>query len=121
KKMSHGFEGLVSYTLSNAEDTVTDMFGQANLAEDPGLGRNPDDPTGLPLGFNAAGFKGPAPVDQRHRLVVSGIGELPWRLRLSGTITLGSGRPFTALSGGDGNGAGLANTVRGARGRHNHA
>src|SRR5262245_64765846 len=49
KRMSHCFEGLVSYTLSNAEDTVSDTFGQANVAEGPGYGRDPLDAAGRPL------------------------------------------------------------------------
>jgi hypothetical protein len=108
KRMSHGFEALASYTLSEAEDTVSDMFGQANVAEDPGAGRDPRDAAGLPLGFAPDAFRGPSAVDQRHRLVLSALGELPWSLQLSGVVTLGSGRPFTALSGVDGNGDGLA-------------
>src|SRR5262249_54452185 len=58
KRMSHGFEALVSYTLSEAEDTVSDMFGQANIAEDPGLGRDPGDRAGLPVGFDPSSFRG---------------------------------------------------------------
>jgi hypothetical protein len=113
--MSHGFEALVSYTLSAADDTVSDMFGQANLAEDPGFGRNPADRAGLPLGFEPGGYRGPAAVDERHRLVASALGRLPWALQLSGTVTLGSGRPFTALSGVDSNGDGVAITDRARR------
>jgi hypothetical protein len=107
KRMSHGFEALVSYTLSEAEDTVSDTFGQANVAEDPGLGRDPADLAGLPRGFDPETFRGPSAVDQRHRFVLSALGTLPWRLELSGVVSVGSGRPFTALSGVDGNGDGL--------------
>ena len=67
--------------------------------EDPGLGRDPADPGGLPIGFDPQAFRGPAAVDQRHRFVASAVAELPWRLRLSGIVTLASGRPYTALSG----------------------
>ena len=115
KRMRHGFEALASYTLSKAEDTVSDMFGQANLAEDPGLGREPGDPAGLPLGFDASSFRGPSAVDQRHRVVLSALGRLPLGLELSGIVTVGSGRPFTALSGVDSNGDGLAVNDRARR------
>lgn len=37
----------------------------------------------------------PADFDERHRLVMSGTYGLPWGLRASGIITLGSGFPFT--------------------------
>ena len=72
------------------------MFGQANVAEDSGLGRDPADPAGLPRGFDPATFRGPSAVDQRHRFVLSALGELPWRLELSGIVTVGLG---TALHG----------------------
>ena len=62
------------------------MFGQANLAEDPGLGRDPGDPAGLPRGFDPDSFRGPSAVDQRHRFVLSALGRLPCRLELSGIV-----------------------------------
>jgi hypothetical protein len=115
KRVSHGFEALASYTLSKAEDTVSDMFGQANLAEDPGLGRDPNDPEGLPRGFEPGSFRGPSAVDQRHRFVLSALAHLPLQLELAGIVTVGSGRPFTALSGVDGNGNGIAVNDRARR------
>lgn len=108
KRMSHGFEALASYTLSKAEDTGSDLFGQANVAEDAGMGRDPADPAGPPRGFDPAVFRGPSAIDQRHRFVLSALGDLPWRLRLSGIATWGSGRPYTALSGVDSNRNGVA-------------
>src|SRR5262249_40620011 len=102
-------------TLSEAEDTVSDMFAQANIAEDSGLGRDPGDRAGLPLGFDSSSFRGPSTVDQRHRFVVSGLGRLPLGFELSGIVTVGSGRPFTALSGVDSNGDGVAVTDRARR------
>jgi hypothetical protein len=115
KRMSHGFEGLVSYTLSEAEDTVSELVGQVNLTEDPGLGRNPRDPEGSPLGFDTSSLRGPAAVDQRHRLILSGLARLPGAFELSFILTAGSGRPFTALSGVDSNGDGATLTDRARR------
>jgi hypothetical protein len=115
KRPSHGFEALASYTLSEAEDTSSDMFGQANIAEDPGFGRDPHDREGPPLGFDTGPSRGPSAVDQRHRFVLSALGRLPWGLQLSGILTVGSGRPFTALSGVDSNGDGVAATDRARR------
>ena len=115
KRMSHGFEALVSYTLSNAEDTVSELVGQGNLTEDPGFGRDPRDPSGPPLGFDPGSIRGPSAVDQRHRLVLSALGRLPLGLELSGIVTVGSGRPFTALSGVDSNGDGVPITDRARR------
>jgi hypothetical protein len=115
KRMGGRLEALASYTLSEVEDTGSDMFGQANTAEDPGRGRDPSDPAGLPLGFSPEAFRGPAATDQRHRFVLSALAELPWRLSLSGIVTVGAGRPYTALSGVDSNGDGVAANDRARR------
>jgi outer membrane receptor protein involved in Fe transport len=109
------FEAQASYTLSKAEDLGNDIIFASNQAEDPGLGRDPANPGGLPVGFDPQAFRGPAIVDQRHRFVASAVAELPWRLRLSGIVTLASGRPYTALSGVDSNGNGLSATDRARR------
>lgn len=115
KRMGHGFEAQASYTLADADDTVSDLVGQVNVTEDPGSGRNPRDPTGPPLEFDPSSFRGPSAVDQRHRFVLSVLGQLPWRLRPSAIVTLGSGRPYTALSGVDSNGDGLTVSDRARR------
>jgi hypothetical protein len=105
KRLSHRYQLLVSYTVSKAEDTSTDF--QSNFVpQNSGFGRNPEDKDGLPLGFDPDSERGPATHDQRHRLVVSGIYELPWRMQVSGILTAGSGRPYTPLAGADLNGDG---------------
>ncbi|PYP99167.1 MAG: hypothetical protein DMF82_25720, partial [Acidobacteria bacterium] len=81
KRFTQGSQVMVSYTLSKAEDTSTDFQG-ASVVQDQGLGRNPADPYGLPLGFNALAEKGPATHDQRHRFVLSGVARLPWEFQL---------------------------------------
>jgi hypothetical protein len=98
---------LGSYTLSKAEDNSTDF--QSNfIPENNGRGRNPEDRSGLPLGFDPMAERGPATHDQRHRLVLSGTYSLPGELGVSAILTAASGRPFTPLAGldlnGDGNG-----------------
>ena len=102
-----GGQFLGSYTLSKAEDNSTDF--QSNfIPENNGLGRNPDDRTGLPRGFDPMSERGPATHDQRHRLVLSGTYALPGDFGVSAILTAASGRPFTPLAGvdlnGDGNG-----------------
>jgi carboxypeptidase family protein/TonB-dependent receptor-like protein len=98
----------LSYTLSKAEDTVADF--QSVFPQDQGRGRNPADPTGLPLGLDPRAERGPANHDQRHRFVLSGIVPLPHGFQVSTIVTAGSGRPYTVLAGadlnGDGNGGG---------------
>jgi uncharacterized membrane protein len=96
---------LVSYTLSKAEDTSTD-FQSAFLPENNGVGRNPDDLSGLPRGFDPARERGSSTHDQRHRLVISGVYEFPLGIQVSSIVTAASGRPFTALAGVDLNGDG---------------
>jgi len=67
--------------------------------QNQGLGRNPADPNGLPLGFDPLADKGPATHDQRHRFVLSGMVRLPLDFQFSSIITAASGRPFNALAG----------------------
>jgi hypothetical protein len=104
KRFSRGHEFLLSYTLSKAEDTVNDLYSSPEAS---GRGRNPADPTGLPVGFDPDRERGPSPNDQRHRVVLSGIYDLPWSLRVSAVVSAGSGRPFTPTAGEDLNGDGV--------------
>ena len=107
KRLSRSHQFLLSYTLSKAEDTSTD-YQSSFVVQNSGYGRNPEDKFGLPLGFDPISEKGPATHDQRHRLVLSGIYQMPWSLQLSGIVTAASGRPFTPLAGADLNGDGNA-------------
>jgi len=104
-RSNSGHQFTASYALSKAEDTTTD-FQTTFIVQNSGAGRNPTDRFGLPLGFDAGAERGPAIQDQRHRLVLSGVYQLPRGLQLSGIVTLGSGRPFTPLAGADLNGDG---------------
>ncbi len=99
KRFGRQSEVLLLYTFSKAEDLATDYaFSQP---QDNGLGRNPADPKGLPLGFNPMLERGPSLQDERHRFVLSGMYELPWRMTVSGIGTIGSGRPFNIVAGTD--------------------
>jgi hypothetical protein len=104
KRFSRGHDFLLSYTLSKAEDTVLDYYSTPEVS---GRGRNPLDPTGLPLGFDPGRERGPSANDQRHRVVLSGLYELPWSLQVSAVFSAGSGRPFTPRAGEDLNGDGV--------------
>jgi hypothetical protein len=105
KRFSRNYQFLASYTLSKAEDNSTD-FQSAFIPETNGLGRDPANPNGLPVGFNPDLEKGPANHDQRHRLVLSGLYRLPGDIQVSTIATAASGRPFTPLAGFDWNGDG---------------
>ncbi len=120
RRFSHGLQFLLSYTLSKTEDTSTD-FQSSFLVQNSGYGRNPDDPFGLPLGFDPASERGPATHDQRHRVVASGICHLPWDLSVSGIVTAASGRPYTPLAGADLNGDGNGGQFPPDRARRNPA
>jgi hypothetical protein len=108
KRFSRNYQVLASYTLSKAEDLTTDF--QSIFPQDMGRGRNPNDRTGLPVGFDPLAEKGPASHDQRHRFVLSGLYRFPHDFQVSTIVTAASGRPYTALAGadlnGDGNGGG---------------
>jgi hypothetical protein len=105
-KRSNGrYQVQAAYTLSKAEDTATD-FQTAFIVQDSGLGRNGQDPDGLPIGFDRYADLGPANHDQRHRLVVNGAYRLPGAFQASAILAIGSGRPYNILAGADLNGDG---------------
>jgi hypothetical protein len=107
KHLSKAYQFLVSYTLSKAEDTSTD-FQSPFIPQNTGKGRDPNNPDGLPIGFDPNQEKGPSLQDQRHRLVVSGLYVLPRDIQVSSIVTVASGRPYNILAGADldGNGDG---------------
>jgi hypothetical protein len=120
KRLSNNYQFLVSYTYSKAEDTSTD-FQSAFIVQNNGAGRDPNNPTGLPLGFNPRSEKGAATQDQRHRLVVSGLYQFPWQVQFATIVTAASGRPFTPLAGVDLNGDGDGGAFPSDRARVNPA
>jgi hypothetical protein len=120
RRLADNFQYLVSYTLSKAEDTSTD-FQSAFIAMNNGRGRDPNNLTGLPIGFDPLSEKGASTQDQRHRLVISGLYQFPWQISLSGIITAASGRPYTPLAGVDLNGDGDGGAFPSDRARTNPA
>jgi hypothetical protein len=105
KRFNGRYQLLASYTLSKAEDNSTD-FQSAFVPETNGLGRNRQDLTGLPVGFDPDRERGPSTQDQRHRFVMSGLYVAPAGVQLSSIVTLASGRPYNILAGADLNGDG---------------
>ncbi|HJQ35659.1 MAG TPA: TonB-dependent receptor [Thermoanaerobaculia bacterium] len=120
RRLANNYQFLVSYTYSKAEDNSTD-FQSAFIAQDNGRGRDPNNPTGLPIGFDPQSEWGPATHDQRHRLVVSGLYQLPWGFNVSTIVTAASGRPYTPLAGADVNGDGDGGAFPADRARTNPA
>ncbi|MGZ7031441.1 MAG: outer membrane beta-barrel protein, partial [Thermoanaerobaculia bacterium] len=120
KRLSSNYQFLVSYTLSKAEDTSTD-FQSAFIVQNNGRGRDPNNLTGLPIGFDPNSEKGAATHDQRHRLVVSGLYQAPWQIQFATIITAASGRPYTPLAGVDLNGDGDGGAFPSDRARVNPA
>ena len=106
KRMSRGSQAMVSYTLSKADDSISDFI--SNPPQDQGRGRDRQNPGGLPLGFDPSAERGPSLQDQRHRLVLTGLHELPFGLQLSAIFIAGSGRPYNIIAGADLNGDGDA-------------
>ena len=100
RRLTDGFQFLVSYTLSKAEDNSTD-FITVFLPQNLGAGRDPNDPGGLPIGFDPGSERGPALHDQRHRFVASGTYVAPADIQISGIINVASGAPFNILAGVD--------------------
>ncbi len=111
KRLSRRTQFMASYTISKAEDNSTD-YQSAFVPAEMGRGRDPNDPKGLPIGFDPISEKGPSLQDQRHRFVLSGLVLAPGDVQISSIVTLGSGRPYNILAGvdlnGDGNGGATA-------------
>ena len=112
KRLGHRYEFLASYTLSKAEDDSTD-FPSAFLPQNNGLGRDPQNQNGLPIGFDPRSERGPSLQDQRHHLVLSGMYTAPYGLNLSAIVTVASGRPYNIIAGADLNGDGDGGTIPG--------
>jgi hypothetical protein len=84
RRFSNGFEMLASYTWSHAIDNV-----------DPDLpSQNPNDPN-----FTGNQEKGNAIYDQRNRFVLSGVYTAPFKIRIGGVGTFGSGLPYNITTG----------------------
>jgi hypothetical protein len=106
KRLSNRYQFQVSYTLADTEN-MADVY--TTVPENHGFGRNVDDPTGLPVGFDPYYDRGPSTnLDVRHRLGLSGLWQAPWGFLLSGIVTAASGGPFTPDAGSDLNQNGLA-------------
>jgi hypothetical protein len=84
-----------------------------------GRGRDPNNPKGLPIGFNSNTDRGNATQDQRDRFVLSGLYQFPWQIQFSTIVTAASGRPFTPLAGVDLNGDGDGGAFPSDRARTN--
>ena len=120
KRFSSNLQFLLSYTRSKAEDNSTD-FQSAFIVMNDGRGRDPNNPKGLPIGFNSNTDRGNATQDQRDRFVLSGLYQFPWQIQFSTILTAASGRPFTPLAGVDQNGDGDGGAFPSDRARTNPA
>ncbi len=118
KRLSSNFQVLLSYTRSKAEDNSTD-FQSAFIPQKDGLGRDPNNPKGLPIGFDPSAERGFATQDQKDRFVLSGLYQFPWQVQFSTILTAASGRPYTALAGVDLNGDGDGGAFPSDRARTN--
>jgi hypothetical protein len=106
RRLSRGSQAMVAYTLSKAEDSISDFINSP--AQDQGRGRDPQNPDGLPVGFDPSRERGPSLQDQRHRFTATAVHDLPFGFQASGIFTAGSGRPYNIIAGVDLNGDGDA-------------
>lgn len=84
KRLTHGFNGLLSYTWGHSVDTVGQSFGGG--ADGP----LPQDPR------NRLASQGNSPFDIRHRLTIAWNYALPWGgWQINGINTFQTGLPFT--------------------------
>jgi Carboxypeptidase regulatory-like domain len=78
---------FTKYGEFDAAYTLAKAFNYENDDQIP-FEYSPIDPN------NLHGEYGPPPNDQRHRLVLSGVGNLPWKLRFAPIWTMASGVPM---------------------------
>jgi Carboxypeptidase regulatory-like domain/TonB dependent receptor len=104
-RFTRHFQFHSAYTFSKSLD-------YANYDQVP-FGYPPVDPSNLHREY------GPAPNDQRHRLVVQGTADLPFHFRISPLWTYASGVPMDILEG-DGSGDRVPELGRNAGGRQFH-
>lgn len=90
RRFANGFQFNVAYTLANAENLSGSGNGGGSGSESPFSGSN------LFNQFALESNRAAAPTDQRHRLVLNGIVNMPYQFRMSGIFTAESGRPFSA-------------------------
>ena len=94
KRFSDHFSLFGNYTFSKGFDTGTDFNSDYG----------PQDPT------NLAADRGLSEFDQRHKVVVAGVFDSPWKnpflsgFQLAPIFTYNSGHPFNLLAGGEVNG-----------------
>ncbi len=81
---------FAKYGEFDAAYTLAKAFNYANDDQIPFL-YSPIDPNNLQREY------GPPPNDQRHRLVLSGLGNLPWKFRFAPIWTIASGVPMDIL------------------------
>ena len=96
---SHRFELTANYVLSHATTwgaTVGELFDYVNGVSNV---HNPFGP----------GDHGPSGEDIRHRFVLIGVLQLPWKFEASTSSQFESARPFTMTTPADINGDGVAN------------
>ena len=101
-RLSHRFELTAHYTLASAATwgaVVGELFDYVNGVSDV---RNPFGP----------GDYGPSGEDVRHRFVLAGVLQLPYRFELSTLTQIESARPFTIGTPVDVNGDGIVGNDR---------
>jgi hypothetical protein len=103
RRLSRHFAANATYVLSR---------GLAYNGNAAAFGNTPSD---LRDYFSAHDF-GPTPADERHRITVSGLIDLPWGFKFAPIMQWATGRPYTALEGvndsyGFGGGAGNTHAI----------
>jgi hypothetical protein len=88
-----------SYTLAQA-NAYGGVF-TAGYGGSGGIGTSVN--TDLAFG---PGEWGPTPIDERHRIVISGVFDLGWGIQVAPILQAASARPYNLISGSDSNGDG---------------
>lgn len=104
-RLTKSFQFQGSYTLSKVEGNLLPGSDEFRLGS-PGIC------THCALDFKLGPvddprMEGPLTTDARHRVVLSGIANVPWDITISGFFRANSAKPFNAFVTGDPNGDGL--------------
>ena len=83
RRFNNNYQITASYTLSRTHDMTTGPFYR---------------PSNM---FDVANEYAPSEADQRHRLVLNGLVEIPYGFRVSGLYFFGSGQHYESIVGGD--------------------
>ncbi|MFN8060437.1 MAG: TonB-dependent receptor [Vicinamibacterales bacterium] len=116
KRITHNYQFSLAYTLSNTEDDTWCQFITQGCGPQAWWDYSGNAERGKSAGTDRGNLN--ADDHERNRVVLSGLGRLPWGIELSGVVYGNSRRQYNITTGRDNNGDGVLydrpNLVNGA-------